>query len=201
LEDADADIWGELSSAFADAIAESEDDAFAVGVGDKSPQGVMTNAAVQANFTVSGVSGALTDSSNNGIDALITALYKLKATYRRNATIAMNSGTEAIFRQVKDSVAGQYLWQPPVQAGDPATLLGKPVANPEGMAGTGTNGFLPIVVGDFRRGYRIRDRKGVTVQRLTERYAEYDQTGFIVKRRTGGQVVLPEAFQVIKIGT
>jgi len=200
LEDAAADIWGELSSAFADAIAESEDDAFAVGVGDKSPQGVMTNAAVQANFTLSGVSGALTDSSNNGIDALITALYNLKATYRRNATIAMNSGTEAIFRQVKDSVAGQYLWQPPVQAGDPATLLGKPVANPEGMAGTGTNGLLPIVVGDFRRGYRIRDRKGVTVQRLTERYAEYDQTGFIVKRRTGGQVVLPEAFQVIKIG-
>lgn len=200
LEDADADIWGELSDAFSSAIAEAEDNAFGTGAGSNSPQGIIVNSDVQANFTLSGVANALTDASNNGIDALITALYKLKATYRQNATIAMNSTTEAIFRQVKDSVAGQYLWQPPVQAGDPATLLGKPVINPEGLPDAGTDGLLPIVVGDFRRGYRIRDRKGVTVQRLTERYAEYDQTGFIVKRRTGGQVVLPEAFQVIKIG-
>jgi len=202
LEDSEADIWGELSGAFSDAIAEAEDDAFAIGAGDKSPQGILTNAGVAANFTVSGVSGALFDSTHNGIDVLISALYKLKATYRRNATFAFNSTTEGIVRQLKNnSTSGDYLWQPPVQAGKPATLLGKPVINPEGLPDAGTNGLLPIIVGDFKRGYRIRDRKGVTVQRLTERYAEYDQTGFIVKRRTGGQVVLSEAFQVIKIGT
>lgn len=199
LEDAEADVWGELSSAFSDAIAEAEDDAFAIGSGDRSPQGIIVNASVQANFTLSGVSGGLVDATHNGIDVLITALYKLKKTYRRNATFAFNSTVEGTIRTLKDD-NGQYLWQPPVQAGDPPTLLGKPVINPEGLPDADTNGLLPITVGDFRRGYRIRDRKGVTVQRLTERYAEYDQTGFIVKRRTGGQVVLPEAFQVIKIG-
>lgn len=200
LDDTEADIWGELSSAFSDAISEAEDDAFAIGAGDRSPQGILTNAAVAANFTVSGVSGALNDATHNGIDVLITALYKLKATYRRNATFAFNSTVEGTIRTLKDG-DGQYLWQPPVQAGAPATLLGKPIANPEGMPLASTDGLLPIVVGDFKRGYRIRDRKGITVQRLVERYAEYDQTGFLVKRRTGGQVVLPEAFQVIKIGT
>lgn len=199
LEDAEADIWGELSMAFSDAIAEAEDDAFAIGAGDKSPQGILTNAAVAANSTLTGVANGLNDATHNGVDVLIQALYKLKATYRRNATFAFNSTVEGQVRQFKDS-NGQYLWQPPVQAGDPATLLGKPVINPEGLPDADTDGLLPIVIGDFKRGYRIRDRSGVAVQRLTERYAEYDQTGFIVKRRTGGQVVLSEAFQVVKVG-
>ena len=199
LDDAEADIWGELSAAFSDAIAEAEDDAFATGAGFNSPQGIIVNPKVQANFTLTGVSGGLNDASHNGIDVLIEALYKLKSTYRRNATYAFNSTVEGQVRQLKDG-NGQYLWQPPVQAGDPATLLGKPVINPEGLPDAGTDGNLPIIVGDFRRGYRIRDRAGISVQRLTERYAEFDQTGFMVKRRTGGQVVLPEAFQVVKVG-
>jgi HK97 family phage major capsid protein len=108
----------------------------------------------------------------------------------------MNSTTEAKVRQFKDS-NGQYLWQPPVQAGAPATLLGRPSVNPEGMPAVAADAF-PIAIGDFRRGYRIRDRKGLTITRLIERYAEFDQTGFMVKRRTGGQVVLAEAFHLIK---
>ena len=199
LDDSSADIWGELSGAFADAISEAEDDAYAVGAGDDSPQGVIMDVTVAANFTLTGVAGGIADATHNGIDVLISALYKLKSTYRRNATFAFNSTIEGTIRTFKDD-NGQYLWQPPVQAGDPATLLGKPVINPEGLPDGDTDGLLPIVVGDFRRGYRIRDRSGVTVQRLTERYAEYDQTGFIVKRRTGGKVVLPEAFQVVKVG-
>ena len=159
----------------------------------------MANAEVAANSTNSGVANGLTDATHNGIDVLITALYKLKKTYRRNATFAFNSTLEGQIRTFKDD-NGAYLWQPPVQAGDPATLLGKPVINPEGMPNATADGLLPIAVGDFSRGYRIRDRKGITVQRLVERYAEYDQTGFIVKRRTGGQVVLSEAFQVVKVG-
>jgi len=199
LEDAEADIWAELNMAFSDAIAEAEDDAFAVGAGSHSPQGIMTNALVQANVTNSGVAADVIDASNDGVTALITAYYKLKKTYRRNATIAMNSTLEGKYRNSKDA-DGQYLWQPPVQAGDPATLLGRPVINPEGMPDVAANAF-PVVIGDFRRGYRIKDRSGIAVQRLSERYAEYDQTGFLIKKRVGGQVVLPEAFQVIKCST
>src|SRR5574337_731750 len=162
LDDADADIWGELQMQFSDAIA-----------------------------------AALSDSTHNGIDPLITALYLLKKTYRRNATWIFNSNTEAVIRTLKDA-NGQYLWQPPVQAGAPATLLGRPIANAEGMPDIAANAF-PIAIGDCKRGYRIRDRKGVSIQRLVERYAEYDQTGFLVKKRTGGQVVLAEAFRLIKI--
>ncbi len=197
LDDADADVWGELLDMFAMAIGEAEDDAFAVGAGNNSPQGVLAHPDVIANYTPTGVAGALFDGSNNGVDALITMLQSLKQTYRRNATWAMNSQTEGDVRKLKDQ-NGQYLWQPPVQAGSPATLLGRPLVNPEGMPGVAANAS-PIVLGDFRKGYRAKDRKGLTVQRLVERYAEYDQTGFTVKKRVGGQVVLPEAFTTLKV--
>lgn len=199
LDDSAADIWGELSMMFSAALAEAEDDAFAVGVGDESPKGVFADTRVQANYKASGVAAALTDSSNNGIDKLIDAMQALKVTYRRNATWAFNSQTEAVIRKIKDT-NGQYLWQPPVQAGAPASLLGRPIAIPEGAPDIAA-GTFPIVIGDFRSGYKIRDRAGMTVQRLSERYAEYDQTGFLIKRRVAGQVTLPEAFYCIKIAT
>lgn len=198
LDDAGSDVWGELQMAFDQAIAEAEDDAFIVGTGGLlQPGGILTNALVQANYTPSGVAAALTDSTHNGVDALITCLYSLKKTYRRNATWALNSTTEAVVRTLKDA-NGQYLWQPPVQAGTPATLLGRPLANPEAAPDIGANTY-PIAIGDFRSGYKIRDRAGITVQRLVERYAEYDQTGFLLKRRVGGAVAQPEAFACIKI--
>lgn len=199
LDDTDANIWAELNDQFSMAIAEAEDVAFATGAGNSSPQGVIADTRVTANYTASGVAAAISDANNNGVDALITILHGLKKAYRSNATWAMNSTTEGAVRQLKDT-QGQYLWQPPVQAGGAPTLLGRPVVNPEGLPDIAANAF-PIVLGDFRKGYKIRDRQGIVVQRLVERYAEYDQTGFLVKRRTGGQVVLPEAFACLKVAT
>lgn len=197
LEDSEADVWGELLKQFSMAIAEAEDDAFAIAPGSNSPQGILADPRVLANVTNTGVATALSDGTNNGVDALIRMLQSLKKTYRRNSTWAMNSKVEGELRQLKDS-NGQFLWQPPVLAGNPATFLGRPLINPEGFPDTVANSF-PIVLGDFRKGYKIRDRSGVAVQRLVERYAEFDQTGFIVKKRIGGQVVLPEAFAVLKV--
>jgi len=199
LDDSVANVWAELTAMFSMAIAEAEDDAFAIGAGNNSPQGILADSRVQANYTATGVAGGLFDGSNNGIDALISMHAALKKTYRRNSTWGMNSLTEGAVRKLKDT-NGQYLWQPPVQAGAAPTLLGRPVVNPEGIADVAANSF-PIVLGDFRKGYKIRDRAGVTVQRLSEKYAEYDQTGFLIKKRVGGQVVLPEAFRVLKVAT
>lgn len=197
LEDEQSDVWAELNMAFSMALAESEDDAFVVGAGDDSPQGILGDADVLTNYTATGVAAALTDASNNGVDALIAMLHALKKTYRRNSTWGMNSTTEGAVRTLKDS-NGQYLWQPPVQAGNPALLLGRPIINPEGMADVAA-GTYPILLGDFGRGYAIRDRRGIVVQRLTERYAEKRSTGFLVTRRVGGKTRLAEAFRVLKV--
>lgn len=197
LDDAQADIVGEIVGAFGMAVAEAEDDAFAAGAGDDSPKGIVSDTRVQANYVPSQVAAALSDSTYNGIDALIGCFYKPKKTYRRNAVWMMNSTTEGVVRKLKDS-DGQYLWQPMVQEGRPATLIGKPIANPEGMPDIAAGAF-PIAFGDLRTGYAIRDRAGMSVQRLVEKYAEYDQTGILIKKRVGGQVIKAEAFACVKI--
>lgn len=199
LEDAEANLEQELNDAFSRAFAEAEDDAFAVGAGDDSPRGVAAHAGVQALYVASGVAAALADANNNGIDALIDVMHTPKKTYRINGSWAFNSTTEAAIRKLKDG-EGRYIWQPGAQLGTPALLLGRPIVNPEGMADIGA-GTYPIVFGDFMAGYKIRDRKGITVQRLVERYAELDQVGFKIVKRVGGDVTLAEAFCPMKIAS
>ncbi len=199
LDDAEANLEQELNDAFSRATSEAQDDAFAVGAGDDSPRGIASNTDVQALYKPSGVADALSNASNNGVDALIDVLYGLKKTYRRNATWLFNSGTEAEIRKLKDG-EGRYIWQAGAQAGAPAELLGRPIANPEGMPDIGA-GTYPIVAGDIRSGYKIRDRKGMTIQRLVEVYATYRQVGFLISSRVGGDVTLPEAFVPMKIAT
>ena len=199
LEDADANVMAELQEAFQMAIAEAEDDAFIVGTDEDSPPGIMTNATILAAYKFSGVTAAISDATFNGIDKLLDMIYGLNSKYRRNGTFAMNSTTEALYRQLKDG-EGKYLWEPSSQAGVPVALLGRPVINPEGMADVAANAY-PVVFGDFRAGYKIRDRAGLVITRLVERYAEYDQVGLLLKKRVGGQVVLPEAFIPLKIAT
>jgi len=197
LDDAEADMDVEINMAFARAVAEAEDDAFAAGAGDDSPHGIAADTRVQALYVASGIADDLSDAAHNGVDALTDVMYTPKKTYRRNGTWAFNSTTEAAIRKLKDG-EGRYRWQPPIQEGRPALLLGRPIVNPEGMPDIGA-GTYPIVFGDFMAGYKIRDRKGLTIQRLVERYAEYEQTGFKIVSRTGGQVTLAEAFAPLKI--
>lgn len=197
LDDSEADIIGELSMAFGRVIAEEEDIVIAAGSGFKRPLGFTQVAAIQANYTPTGVAAALSDGTHNGMDCLISALTSLKGTYRANSTWAFNSATMGLVMQFKDDY-GQYLWQPQSQQGAPATLLGRPTAVNEGMPDVAA-GAYPIAIADFQMGYKLRDRAGLAIKRLDERYAEYDQVGFIVKKRVGGKPKLPECYQLVKV--
>lgn len=194
LEDTEADIGAEITQAASREIAAMEDAAFASGLGAvaEQPSGLILDAGVLARAVLSGVVGGLS------MDSLIDLMASVNTSYRRNGTFMMNSLTESIVRKLK-TTTGEYLWEPSTQAGTPATLMGRPVAIDEGMPAAVT-GAEAIVFGDFVAGYRIYDRQGVTIKRLDERYAELDSTGFIVKKRVGGGVVLAEAFSPLTIG-
>ncbi len=199
LEDSAANIVSELEMMFQDAVAEAEDDAFMVGADPDSPKGILSNVGVQALAIASLIADAISDSTNNGVDQLQAMLFALKKKYRRNSTWAMNSTTEGEYRKLK-SGDGKYLWDPTIDKAGAPTLFGRPVVNPEGMPDIAANAF-PVILGDFRSGYKVRDRSGLTITRLVERYAEYDQTGFLLKKRVGGGVALAEAFVPLKIAT
>jgi HK97 family phage major capsid protein len=45
----------------------------------------------------------------------------------------------------------------------------------------------------------IVDRIDISVLKMVEKYAEQGQVAFLIRKRVGGQVVLPEAIRKLKV--
>jgi len=108
----------------------------------------------------------------------------------------VKSSTELALRELRASGYdathhGQFLWQPSVQAGKPATFLGYPIYPQEDLAAIAGAVAVIAIFGDFKAGYRILDRKGITLQRLVELYSEAGLVGFKVHKRVGGGAIMP----------
>ncbi|PIY28394.1 MAG: phage major capsid protein [Comamonadaceae bacterium CG_4_10_14_3_um_filter_60_42] len=198
LDDASINMESWLAQKVALEFALAENAAFVSGNGVEKPRGFLTYAAgttlpgtiEQIKTTVNGDFAA----APAGGDALITALYSLKAPYMANATWFMNRTVAAAVRKLKDS-DGSYLWQPGIAAGQPATILGRPLASFEDMPNIATNS-LSIAVGDMRAAYQIVDRAGIRV--LRDPYTAKPFVLFYTTKRTGGDVVNFEAIKLIK---
>lgn len=211
LADSDVMLEGILRDAFANAMAEAEDAAFVMGEGHSAgePEGIVAAKDATNNPIVPRVETLLPGEIT--VDDLIELEYKVPAKYKKNAAFIMSSATEKLIRKLKaqgtdsgGSITSNIpLWEPSIQAGRPATLMGYPVYN---------NDFLPapvvtvdgadedvIIFGNFKLGYVILDRAGMSVQRLTELYAEQDLVGLKVKKRVGGGIVRPDAMAVLRL--
>ena len=97
-------------------------------------------------------------------------------------------------RKLKDA-DGNYLWAPPARAGDPASLMGFPVAESEDMPEIAANATA-IAFGDFRAGYLVVDRVGVRV--LRDPYSAKPYVLFYTTKRVGGGVQDFEAIKLVK---
>lgn len=204
LDDARVDIAAWLAEEVSTAFAEAEGAAFISGDGVNQPRGLLSYDTVanasqswgKIGYTASGVAAALTDSSHNGVDALIDLIYSIKQGYRQNARFLMNKSLQATVRKLKSKTEELYLWQPPVQAGQPATLLGYPITDDDNMPDIGAGAF-PVAFGDFRRGYLVVDRFGVRVMR--DPYTNKPYVHFYTTKRVGGGVQNFEAIKLLKI--
>ena len=191
LDDTDVALEQWLQSTFARVIAETEDDAFIAGTGhaNSQPEGILNGTTVtRVTF---GQAAAIT------ADDLIELEYAVPAQYRRNAAFIMATSTEKAVRLLKDG-NGQYLWKPGLVRGEPSTFDGYPIYNQDAVPAIPAAGTAADVAifGDLRAGYQIRDRRGMTVQRLSELYAEAGMVGFKVRYRVGGAVVRANALRV-----
>lgn len=198
LEDADFDIAAWLADEVNIEFMEEEGAAFATGNGNKKPRGVFNYDTVadaawewgKLGFIASGAAAAIDD-----MNCLINMTTALKQGFRPNASWLMNRTTEGGLRLLKDG-EGRYRWEPSVQVGKPATLLGHPVYTDDNIADVGA-GALPVAFGDFRRGYLILDRRGVKILRNP-----YKNSGFVTfytTKRVGGGVQHFQAIKVLKV--
>ena len=181
--DVDAFVTGRL----AERIARIQAQHIVSGTGTGQPQGIVTgttNTLVQAT-------GATTTlgSGTTGYDSLLTLIHQVDPAYRAlpDTKFVAHDSFIAAVRKIKDT-QGRPLWQPDYLAGgDRDMILGYPVVVDQSLAALAASSTSALF-GNFKRGYIWRDVLGLQMLRLTERYADFLQVGFLGFMRGDGRV-------------
>ena len=188
-------LAGEVETEF----SKQEGLAFVSGDGANKPFGILSYVTGGANSAKhplgaikavnSGAAAAIT------ADGLIDLIYDLPSAFTGNARFSMNRKTQGTIRKLKDG-QGNYLWQPSLIAGQPATLAGFPITEVPDMPDVVANA-ISILFGDFKRTYTVFDRVGVRV--LRDPYTAKPHVLFYTTKRVGGGVHNPEPMRALKI--
>lgn len=198
LDDTSVDIETWLAQKITEKMALSENAAFITGDGNGKPKGFLAYERVELGqgewgkfeAVFSKATGALTDG-----DILVEVFHALKAQYLNGATWLMSRSALAAIRKMKDK-NHQYLWQPSMREGTPATLLGCPVVVADDMpALEEKKAATAIAFGNFREAYQIVDRAGLHV--LRDPFSAKPYVEFYATKRVGGDVTNFDALKFI----
>ena len=204
LDDLFFDVENWLVSSAAEAIAAGEGAAFVSGNGTKKPTGflagptpVVTADSARAFGTLQYIASGQAAALPTSVDVCYDLVYSLRARYRNNAQWVTSKLVLAVLRKYKDT-SGQYLWQPALTAGQPATFMGYGITEAEDMPAVGAGAFS-VAFGDFKEGYLIADRVGMRITR-----DEITTPGFVkfyVRKRVGAKLRNTQAIKLLKIAT
>lgn len=196
LQDSAFNMESEILDDGAEAFAFGEGVGFVTGDGVKQPEGFVTNSVIVAGARSSGAAAVLTPES------VILVTGDLKVGY--DPIYVLNRRTLAQIRTFRGDAAqagdeaGQFLWQPGLNGSTSNTLNGFNYVVSNSMPDVGADTF-PVAFGDFRRGYTIIDRTGVSVIRDDFSLKKSAMVEFTINRWNTGKVVLPEAITLIKV--
>lgn len=152
---------------------------FTTGDGASKPYG----------FTVAGTSGVTTASASAiTTDELYELEHSVDPEYRKSpsSVFMMADSTLKYVKKLTDGF-GRPLWSSGLANGDPLSLLGYRYIINQDMAAI-TNSAKVMAFGDFSR-YMIRDVLGMSILRLTERFADLFQVGYIAFGRHDGNLL------------
>lgn len=200
LDDASINIESWLADEVAIKFAEQEGTAFVSGTGVGQPRGFESYTNVlDASYVWGSIgyvkTGVAADfAATNPNDQLLDMVYTLKRGYRINANYLCNDPTLAKIRKFKDTT-GQYLWQPPIQLGQPSSLNGYPIESDDNMPSVGANNF-PVAFADWNQAYLIIDRIGIRV--LRDPFTNKPYVNFYTTKRVGGGIQNFEAIKLLK---
>lgn len=176
-------------------FAVTHEKAFMTGNGANQPLGLFT-ASDKGIPTSRDISTDMEETDVTG-DALIECFFNLKEQYQGVATWLMHRLFKKKIRKLKDG-EGRYLWEASIRAGDPDTLLTRPIVQSEYAPSTFTTGQYAAICGDFSKYYIVDDIGTLEIQKLVELYAESNQDGFIGRMESDGMPILAEAWSRLK---
>ncbi len=203
LDDSFLDVNEWLSEKLAYAFNKAENTAFISGNGTTEPAGILSypngdpsNYSAIRKSTIS--RDMLTDSSMNDtfVAELADFFDSLPEEYTANASVLVNKSTALTLRRIKDQF-DQYIWTPGLTLESRDTLFSVPVYLSSDVPEIGTSGTAKaIILADFKNGYKIVDRQGLTI--LRDPYSDKPNVSFYATKRVGGGVVNHKALSVLE---
>lgn len=194
LDDSEINLENWLAGEVETEFAAQEGIAFVSGNGTNKPKGLLTYTAGGSHPWGAIPEVKSGDAAKLKLEGLIDLVYSLPSERTPAARFAMNRKSQGEVRKIKDG-NGNFVWQPGLQAGQPASILGFPVTEMAAMPDIAANA-IPIVFGDFS-GYLVIDRMGIRI--LRDPYSQKPFVQFYTTKRVGGGVVDPTLFRYHKI--
>jgi HK97 family phage major capsid protein len=187
LQDSYFDLNTFLAMKLGQRIGRIANQHFTTGTGTNQPGGVVTGAT-------SGKVGTTGQTLTVIYDDLVDLVHAVDPGYRMNPTarFMLADSSLKVIKKLKDTT-GRPLWMPYEGAvldpgkKNPDTIMGYQYTINQDMATMAANA-KSILFGDFDK-YKIRRVMDMTILRLTERYADVGQVGFLVFARYDGQLV------------
>lgn len=173
---------------------------FTTGTGTAQPLGIVTGSTVGKTTTGSfATTGGFTYDDIIDLEESIDPAYGIASSgdpaIGGLQFMAHQSARKAM-RKLKDT-SGRYLWQPALQDGLRATLDGFPFVINNDMPALAVSS-KSVLFGNIREAYVCRIVRELTTLRLTERYADSLQVGFLGFERADGTVQNANAVRVLQ---
>jgi HK97 family phage major capsid protein len=195
MQDSGVDIEGLVARKMGERIGRRKNRAFTTGTGSSQPQGYVTG------LTVGKTTASATAVTYNEV---IDLEHSVDAAYRASGRCRykFHDLVFAELRKLRDDSGGagvgRPLWQPTVSAGAPDTFNNHPYDINNDMDSTVAATKKTMAFGDFQSAFVVRVVVGGQLMRLTERYAENLQVGFIAFERADSIVQDTSAAKVLQ---
>ena len=183
LQDSAFQLDAFLSKRLGVRIARAINTHFTTGDGASKPNGVTVAG------TLGRTAGGSTSSGETAsilYDDLIELEHSVDPAYRKNGRFMLSDTALKVIKKLKDGL-GRPLWLSGIAVKEPDTINGYPYTINQDMAAPAASA-ISMLFGDFSN-YFIRRVAGIQVLRLTERYADFNQTGFLAFQRWDGSLV------------
>jgi len=197
LEDSAINLDRFLGVKVGERLARLQNNAYITGNGVGKPRGILDYPETTSNFESGKLQTVDTAGASVAADDLIGIQSELNSGYDNNAKFSMSKKFFAIVAKLKDD-NNNYLINPRLlMEGTRPQVLGKPVVMFNDMPKDETSGGKVVVYGDFREGYTIVDRIGITA--IRDQVTEPGFMKIYFRTRTGGAVSNYEALKVLKM--
>lgn len=176
LSDSGINIEAFLSSRIGSRLGRGEARYLVKGTGAGTPTQPKGLEESVTSVTTAAANDEFTWKEVNGLIHSVDPAYRRAPGFR----LGMNDNTLKHMTEMED-LQGRPLWLPAVAGAAPATILNKPYFIDQAIADLGADNKF-MYAGDFQQ-FVIRRVRYMVLKRLVERYAEYDQTGFLAFHR------------------